>query len=392
MARSKRSAALETRTARLKLPVRRKPYFVTISPGIALGYRRNKSAGVWVVRAADGRGGNWTKRIAIADDHEEADASAVLTFWQAQDRARELARERAGGRARPVTVAEALAAYESDLLARGSDIANVARVRHRLPPSLASKTVALLGARELRLWRDGLVKDKGLKPASADRTGRVLKAALSLAASDDPRITGAAWRTGLKRLPAAETARNVIIPDELVIELVRAAYDADPALGLFVETAAVTGARTGQLLRLQVADLKDDPAAPLLMMPSSRKGRHRRIERRPVPIPPSLAATLRRAAADRPAGAPLLGRFKRPDRLFRSVVELAGLDPTITLYALRHSSITRALIANVPIRIVAINHDTSIGMIETNYSRFISDHADAVSRRAMLDLSANRDF
>ena len=46
MARRPRASRLETRTARLKLPARQKPYdFTTLSPGIALGYRRNHAAG-----------------------------------------------------------------------------------------------------------------------------------------------------------------------------------------------------------------------------------------------------------------------------------------------------------------------------------------------------------
>jgi hypothetical protein len=57
MARRPRAARLETRTTRLKLPVRLKPYdFTVISPGIALGYRRCAGPGRFVVRVADGRG------------------------------------------------------------------------------------------------------------------------------------------------------------------------------------------------------------------------------------------------------------------------------------------------------------------------------------------------
>jgi hypothetical protein len=44
MARRTRAPKLETRTTRLKLAVRRKPYFVVIAPGIGLGYRRNAGA------------------------------------------------------------------------------------------------------------------------------------------------------------------------------------------------------------------------------------------------------------------------------------------------------------------------------------------------------------
>src|SRR5689334_16549233 len=68
VARSARSVKLETRSARLRLPVAKKPVFVKIAASIGLGYRRNQTAGTWVVRVADGRGGNWTKAIGIADD------------------------------------------------------------------------------------------------------------------------------------------------------------------------------------------------------------------------------------------------------------------------------------------------------------------------------------
>jgi hypothetical protein len=49
---------------RLKTAIRKKPYFETIAPGISLGYRWNQGAGAWFVRAADGKGGNWTKGFA----------------------------------------------------------------------------------------------------------------------------------------------------------------------------------------------------------------------------------------------------------------------------------------------------------------------------------------
>ena len=92
MARRIRSADLETRTARLKLDVRKKPYTARIAPGIRLAYRRNQGGGVWSVLKADGAGGAWLQRFALADDHEESNGSTVLTFWEAAEIARKLAR------------------------------------------------------------------------------------------------------------------------------------------------------------------------------------------------------------------------------------------------------------------------------------------------------------
>jgi integrase len=397
MARSTRSAKLETRTARLKSAVRKKPYFVAVAPGVGLGYRRNKTAGSWVVRAADGKGGNWTQAFAVADDFEDANGTDVLSFWQAQDRARVLAR---GGRdadedsGKPITVAQMIDRYETDLKARGGEVYNAQRVRVHLPDVLASKTVALLAPREFRHWRDGLIK-KGLAPSTVNRTCAAFQAALELAAAQDPRIRNqSAWRTGLAALPDAEQSRNVIMPEDAVLSIISAAYTVSREFGLLVEVAAVTGARVSQLARLEVGDLQGDRADPRLMMPSARKGRGRkRIERRPVPIPTNVATVLKQAGAGRPSEAPLLTKpsgelWRHSDHRhpFERAVTRAGLDPTeVTIYALRHSSIVRQLLANTPIRVVATLHDTSVVMIERTYSKFITDHSDALSRRALLD-------
>ena len=69
----------------------------------------------------------------------------------------------------------------------------------------------------------------------------------------------------------------------------------------------------------------------------------------------------------------------------REIVAKVGLDAdTVTMYALRHSLIVRQLLANIPIRITASLHDTSVQMIESNYSKHIGEHSDDLCRRALL--------
>jgi hypothetical protein len=80
MARRLRYPSLESRTARLKLSVRRKPYpGPALSRGVLLLYRRNKGNGSWVLKASDGHGKYWTKAIGEADDFDESNGE---TFYR----------------------------------------------------------------------------------------------------------------------------------------------------------------------------------------------------------------------------------------------------------------------------------------------------------------------
>ena len=84
MARKARHSTIESRSARLRLAVRFAPYSgPTLARGIKLLYRRNKTNGAWIVKAADGHGKYWTKAFAVADDVEDSDGKAILSFYEA---------------------------------------------------------------------------------------------------------------------------------------------------------------------------------------------------------------------------------------------------------------------------------------------------------------------
>jgi integrase len=401
MARKVSFSPLESRSARLRLKTCRKPYTgPTLARGISLMYRRNKTNGTWVVKASNGHGAYWTKGFGLADDFEDSDGKNVLTFYQAQDTAKRLARGDADSDAAPLSVDAALNDYKRDLEARVANPYNAEWPRQHLPKALIAKPVQLLTATELKKWRDSLL-DK-LAPATINRLCRCLGAALELCAKHDhERIKNrAAWEIGLACLPGAQEQRNVILSDDEVRAFVANAYMVDDGFGLIIDVLAVTGARPSQVVRLRVDDLQDHPVRPKLMMPKSGKGGGRnrsakKLERYSVPITVQLATRLRAAAKGRDLRAPLLlhsdGRVwdKNPGQqyhhLVAKVVAAIGLNPAeVTAYALRHSSIVRALLLNVPIRVVASSHNTSVRMIEANYSKFITEHSDEISRAALL--------
>jgi integrase len=397
MPRKVKDRSLDSREGRARLKPRVMPYYKSLDKKLHLGYRRLKGkAGTWWARHYLGNQLYDVESVGIADDLSVADGIEILDFWQAQDKARQRMATRiqtgAGADGKIITVDLALDRYEADLKARSADTANVARVRVHLTDSLLSQPVALLDGANLQLWRNGLLKI--MEPASVNRVCNAFRAALNLVADGSKgALSRSAWEFGLKGISDATEARNVVIPDSDVRRIVTEAPKESAEFGLFVEVAAVTGARPSQLGRILVRDLKKDH----LEMPSSRKGRgKKKIARRDVPISLELAKRLREAAAQakkheddplltKPTGEPW--RKSDHSRLFRRTAKRANLDPKIvTIYALRHSNITRQLKANVPIRIVAVLHDTSVQMIEKSYSGEIDKHVDQIVRPALFDM------
>jgi integrase len=401
MARKISFSALESRSARLRLKIRRRPYSgPSLARGISLMYRRNKTNGTWVLKASDGHGAYWTKGFALADDFEDGDGKNVLTFYEAQDAAKRLARSEDGDSdTAPITVDGALNDYRRDLEARNANPYNAESPRVHLTKVLLAKPVQLLNAHELKKWRDGLLSK--VAPATVNRICRCLCAALELARQHDERIQNRqAWEVGLAGLPDAQVARNVVLPDDKVREFVSAAYAHEDKLGLLIDVLAITGARPSQAVRLRVEDFHGHPVRPKLMMPKSAKGggrnrNQKKHERYSVPITHALAVKLKDAASGRTGDAPLLVQNdgspwpkhpgQRCHRQIDKIVTAIGLEPdVVTMYALRHSSIVRMLLKNIPIRLVASLHNTSVAMIEKTYSKHITEHSDDISREALL--------
>jgi integrase len=383
MARSIYSDKLRNRTNRLKLPIRKKPYKALVAPGIFVCYRRNAGPGTWSVEAG------WLKRFAVADDFENANGKSVMSFFQAQQHALKMVRGSEGDSDKPVTVDQALDAYATDLKVRGGAKYNATSIRNHLSPAMLSKLVMLLTETELASWRNEIVA-KGLMLSSANRIGKSFKAALALAAKHDKRITnGAAWKNALKPLKAkgsnAPPRDNYYLADATIRAIVRECYIEGDDFGSLIDVLAGTGTRESQALKLHPSDLRDDDMdTPRLMLWCSSKGRDRDPEQRSVPITPKLAETLRARAIARRRNRPLFDRLWNMSQRFRVVLERLGLDLSLSPYTLRHSSIIRQIRSNVPLRIIAFNHDTSVVEIERTYGRYLNNASDDLTRKALL--------
>jgi integrase len=255
---------------------------------------------------------------------------------------------------------------------------------------MLSKVVMLLTETELRDWRNGLVA-KGLKLSSANRIGTLFKAALALAAKRDKRVSNsAAWKAALKPLKAKGSNNpprdNYYLPDSNVRAIVRECYVEGDDFGALIDVLAGTGTRESQALKLRSDDPRDDDNAdePRLMMWCSSKGRDRDPEQRSLPISPKLAKMLRARAIARGPNRPLFDSTRNLSLRFRVVLERLDLDLSLTPYVLRHSSIIRQIRANVPLRLIAFSHDTSVIEIERTYGRYLSNASGDLTRKALL--------
>jgi integrase len=198
---------------------RHKPYFRLIEPGLHLGYRKLASGpGTWLARRYNGDGKYTTENLRtpagaliIADDYSEADGHTVLSFGQAQERAKR--QQRAAGKPTgPYTITDAMDAYLAWLESDGRSAAAIADARYRdrafIRSRLGELEVASLTADRLRQWRDALAKTaprlrtrpgekqkhrdlandeeaRRSRRASANRTWTTLRAALNYAFHTD---------------------------------------------------------------------------------------------------------------------------------------------------------------------------------------------------------------
>jgi integrase len=285
MARTVRDSNLETRTARSRLKARGKPYYRTIEPGLHLGYRKPLSgAGKWAVRRYIGKEAYAVETLATADDFSDADGVAILSFKQAQHKARDRMVKQAHtaeGITGPYTVADAMDAYLDFLKADGRSKAAIKDAEYRdrafVRPKLGVLEIASLAADRLRRWRNDLAKapprlrTKSGKPqrhrkesddddaqrarrASANRTWTTLRAALNHAFANDKVDSDKAWRK-VKPFKNVDKARVRYLT---VAEAKRLINGSDPEFRSLVHAALLTGARYGQLAQLTVADFNPD--------------------------------------------------------------------------------------------------------------------------------------
>lgn len=407
MARTIRDSILDTRAARSRLKPRGKPYWRTLEPGTHIGYRRPmSSAGKWVLRLYAGEQTYRTETLSTADDFSDADGVAILDWKQAQTLARQRMVQYAhteAGLAKPLTVADAMAAYIEYLETKtksGREGRYAAEAF--ILPAFGEIEVAKLTKEQIERWHAGLAKaaarirtKKGhrqrlkttthpendrRRKSTANRILTTFKAALNMAWRDGKVPTDAAWR----RVTPFENVDSARIRYLSMDEARRLLEACSPAFKRLIRVALETGARYGELMALRVEDFDADAGTLHIRDSKSGKPRH-------VVLTPEAAAYVAEIAKDRSPSAMLLvkengdpwQRDHQADAL-RNACKTAKIDPPINFHALRHSWASQAVMRGVPLQIVArqLGHTTT-RVTEQHYAHLAPSYvADAIRANA----------
>lgn len=396
MPRKARDERLDTRAARLRLPVRREPYFRTVQEGRAIGYRRlaGGKAGSWVARHFDASREPMRlyRSLGSADDMLDADGVTTLTFAQAQDAAavwfRELQHQDARNTA-PLIVQAAMADYVADYEARGGKDAKGLRstIDAHIVPKLGNRPVRDLTPGMVRAWlralatsparvrsKTGTIATKALNATDADATRArratanrvltVLKAGLNLAYRDGKVVSDDAWRRVLP-FRNADAPRVRYLTDAEAVRLVNAT---DPAFRPMIVAGLLTGARYGELVRFRVADFNAIAGTLHIRVSKSGKPRH-------VTLTAEGNDFFHHHCAGK-RGSDLI--LTRPDgeawgkseqvRPIAAACQRAGIAPRIGFHILRHTHATRLVTAGVPLGVVAAQLGNSEAICSKHYA------------------------
>jgi integrase len=380
MTRSARNASLETRTARMRLGIRRTPYFAKIAKGLRLGYYRGATAGSWIAGHYRGNGVYATEAIGAADDTLEPNGINVFDYWQAQELARQWVNRQqqiADGRLRdgPFTVADAVKDYLVEIAAEKSPTA-VRGAKYVFDawvlPELGEIQVEKLTTDHLNRWRNKVstqpkrVRKKlsakepatretpddedarRARKATANRILTMLKAALNRAFHADRASSDTAWR---KVKPFKKV-------DEAVVRYLNAAearrlVQACPEdFGKLVQGALLTGCRYSELARLKAGNFNSDSGTLAIRL---AKGKIRHVVLTDEGRRSFTQWTENRSPADHVFLRADNNRWgashqKRP---LDDASERAKIEPAVTFHILRHTHGSHLAMAGVPMGVIA---------------------------------------
>jgi len=353
---------IDTIAKRIRLKLRREPYWHKISKGRYLGYRRTQSGGSWIARV---RGEDNKQKYHVLDnglEFEEALKAAAEWMGNVGD----IENHR-------YTLKNAVDDYVKYLEINNSKQSSHdvdLRLKKHLSTRLLNTELASLTTAQLKRLHNGMVNNEGDEEEerkskdSANRVLSILKAALNLSYRDGRVASDTEW----DRVSAFKNVTanlRLFLTDKQVTKLLA---KAEGGFYRLLKAGVLTGARYGELVSAKVKDFDPNDSTIELI----GKTGHRICY-----LSDDAVTFFKSVCKDRLPEAYLLvkddgGPWGKSHHLrtMRDVVKLAKLPKECVYYSLRHYHISKALLSGMPMQVVAENGGTSVRMIEKHYGKF----------------------
>ncbi|MCL1909224.1 MAG: site-specific integrase [Holophagaceae bacterium] len=446
MARTAKSAKIDSKTARLRLEpgIRvQEPVGDNNTPGHYLAYKRStgQRGGTWLAYWVnkENKAQRKMKALGMADDYLPADNIKIFTYSQAKAMAATWFTHIEGlamdgepiKSGRPLTVGDALDAYFENGELRGMKGGKGARLSADawIIPVLGDIEVSKLTRRKIESWQDSIAKsprrmrgktghkqayyplpktddEKRARKSTANRILATLKAALNFVIDRHlAHSTDKPWRD-VKPFRGASSARIRFLLPEEAARLVNASPSDFRDL---VRGALLTGCRYGELVRLQCKDYSPSGKVPTVLVAESKSGKPRHIILNPEGVAlfneltsggrgPDDLVFVRQSATipGRDAKGMFNGTKQQYDycpwgqghqrRLMIAACKAAGLE-YISFHELRHTYATMLVNSGCPLVYVAsqLGH-TDTRMVERHYGHIKDDAKAAAILAAMPTL------
>jgi len=390
MGRQVRDAKLSTREARSRLKTQHQPYWREITPGLHIGYRKGRRGGIWIARQYIGSRKYRKWRLGVADDIVDANGEEILSFAQADARARKGAPQRVHGQLD--TVADATAFYLSDQKARSKNPrATEYKLDANINRQLGRIRLQNLTVERIATWHAGLAIN-GIKrkqdesaadarrrrQASANRNLGVLKAALNFAEAQGKLAGPTPWRRVRPFKNVDPTDQPFLSQDEAN----RLLNACEPGFRELVRAALETGCRYGELCAMNIRDY--DPGHKQVAVRHSKGGK-----RRFVPLTDSGDEFFSQLTVGRKGTQPLFlsdggerWATSQQIRRMKAACSVAEIDPPVPFKALRTTYGSWLAQAGTPLQYIAVamgHADTR--MTEKHYAHLMPSHvADTVRK------------
>ena len=363
---------VDTEAKRLRLKIRREPYWHKISAGRYLGYRRTLA------------GGSWNTRMRTDDNKQKYHAlEGELKFEEALKAATEWMDSIGGIENHRYTLENVVKDYVKHLEINNGKASSrdvELRLEKHLSTKLLNTELSSLNTAQLKRLHNGMVNTKGddeeerKSKDSANRVLSVLKAALNLAFREGRVTSNTPWNR-VDAFKNVSANRRLFLTDKQVTNLLKKAKGGFYNL---LKAGVLTGARYGELASAKVKDF--DPGDGTIEL--TGKTGHRVCY-----LSDATVKYFKGICKNRLPEAYLLVKddglqWKKSHhlRIMRETVKLAKLPKETVFYSLRHYHISKALLSGMPMQVVAENCGTSVRMIEKHYGKFTQK-----DRRAMMN-------